>query len=156
MKSSKISAVALVALALFVNAFVHETAEAKSIPGAKVAVVDVQKVVENSPDINALKINRQKDMENLVKFAEVARADVEKETNTTKKKALEDGYNKELNIKKVNFDKDFAQKLSDYDKNITSLIDKKAKSMGYDLVLTKSSVLSGGTNITDEVIKELK
>lgn len=156
MGHSKISMLVVFALILSLNGFMQTNAEAKSVSGVKVAIVDIQKIVESSPEISALKITRQKDMESLIKFAEVARADVEKETNTTKKKALEDGYNKELNIKKVNFDKDFTQKLSDYDKNITTLIDKKAKSMGYDLVLIKTSVLSGGTNITDEIIKEIK
>lgn len=156
MRNSKFPIVVAIALVLSVNGCLLEKAEAKSISGAKVAIVDVQKIVESSPEINALKISRQKDIESLVKFAEVARTEVEKETNASKKKALEDGYNKELNIKKVNFDKDFTQKLSDYDKNVTALIDKKAKSMGYDIVLIKTSVLSGGTNITDEIIKEFK
>lgn len=129
---------------------------AKSSPNFNVAIVDVQKIVESSPEISALKTSRKNDMESLVKFAETARDDVAKEANETKKKTLEDSYNKELNIRKVNFDNEYSKKLSDYDKNVTTIISNKAKTLGYDLVLTKSCVLNGGVDITGEIIKELK
>ncbi len=129
---------------------------AKPFGNSNIAVVDVQKVVESSSEINALKTSRKKDMESLVKFAETARADVAKESNDNKKKTLEDNYNKELNMKKVNFDKEYSKKLADYDKTVTSIINNKAKSLGYDLVLTKSCVLNGGVDITEAIIKEIK
>lgn len=43
-----------------------------------------------------------------------------------------------------------------FDKNITSIIKKKAKASGYNLVLVKSSVIDGGTDITADIIKDLK
>jgi len=129
---------------------------AKSSANLNIAVVDVQKIVESSPEISALRTSRKNDIESLVKFVEDAKADVIKETNETKKKSLEESYNRELNIRKANFDKEYSQKLSEYDKSITALINKKSKALGYDLVLTKTCVLNGGVDITSEIIKNIK
>lgn len=156
MKISKNLTLIAIALALSTNNFVIQKAMAKSSTNVNIALVDIQKIVENSPSINALNVYRKNKLDDLVKFIENANADVAKETNATKKKTLEDGYNKELNIRKEAIDKEYAQKLSEIDKNITVSIKTKAKECNYDLVLTKSNVLDGGTDITSEIIKGLK
>jgi len=167
-KASRFLTVTAVALALSMSNFTTAKTMAKAAPrtyaqaaaqapaGFSVAIVDVQKVVESSPTINSLKTDRKNKVEDLVKFVEKAKADVAKETNATKKKALEDKYNKELNDRKNAMDNAYAQKLSDVDKEITALIKSKATALGYSLTLTKSTVLEGGTDITSDVIKELK
>ncbi len=124
--------------------------------GPKVAVIDLQKVIESSPTINALKIDRKNKIEGLAAFVEKARTEVSKETDATKKAALEEKYNKELNARKEVIDKEYTQKLTAIDKDITALIKSKAKSMGYDLTLAKSIVLDGGDDITTDIIKGLK
>ena len=118
------------------------------------AVVDVQKIVENSPQISALKTEQKNKITGLANFVEKAKADVAKQTDATKKKELEENYNKELNTKKAAIDKDAATKLVEFDKSVRAII--KVKSADYDLVLTKGTVLEGGTDITNEIIKELK
>ncbi len=158
MKKFKILTAALIVFTLSVSSllFSMEEAKASTAESLKIAIVDVQKLIESSPEISALKTSRKNDMEILVKFIENAKADVAKEIDETKKKVLEDKYNNELNIRKISLDKEYSKKLSDYDKNITSLISQKAKSLGYNLILTKSSVIDGGVDITSEIIKELK
>jgi outer membrane protein len=121
-----------------------------------VAVVDVTKIVASSSQITDLKNERQAKLNDLNSFVEKARADVAKEKKADKKKALEDSYNKELAAKKEALDKDYAQRVSDIDKNITGIIRAKAKALKYDLVLTKTSVLYGGTDITSEILKNIK
>ena len=143
----------ITAVTFLLSAFSINTAFAKDL---KVATVDVMQVVQKSPKINALKTERQNKTDDLLLFVKNARAGVEKETDPQKKKALEDKYNKELNLKKNAVDKEYAEKLSVIDKDITALIESKAKELGYDLVLSKNSVLSGGTEITSEIIKGLK
>jgi len=152
-RKSKFLAITAMTFALSMNNFAISGAWAKD---SNIAVVDVQKVVESSPEINALKIDGKNKLDDLASFAEKARADVAKETNATNKKTLEDGYNKELNVRKVALDQEYTKKLLDIDKNITSIIKTKAKASGYNLVLVKSSVLDGGTDITADIIKELK
>jgi len=117
----------------------------------KVAVVDVQKVVKNSKQVAALKAEQTKKVSDLTKFIETAKANIAKEKDATKKKALQDKYNKELTAKKNAIEKDYATKLLAIDKNISSIIKAKAKAGNYNLVLSKGVVLSGGDDITDAV-----
>ena len=160
MKTSKILVVTAIALTLSMNNFAISKPVTKSLPkssvGLNVAVVDVQKIIESSPAINKLKTDRKNKIDDLASFVEKARADVAKEDNAAKKKTLEDNYNNELNTRKNNIDKEYAKKLSDIDKDITNIIQSKAKKSNFNLVLTKTSVLDGGTDITSVIVKELK
>jgi len=152
---NKISRVLTVSLMTFVLGLsANNFASAKGSAGFSVAVVDVQKIVENSPQISALKTEQKNKITGLANFVEKAKADVAKQTDATKKKELEENYNKELNTKKAAIDKDAATKLVEFDKSVRAII--KVKSADYDLVLTKGTVLEGGTDITNEIIKELK
>lgn len=152
MKTSRILTIAAVALSLGLP--MNNFASAKGSAGFSVAVVDIQKVVANSPQVSALKTEQKNKLNDLVAFVEKAKADVNNEKDAVKKKALEESYNKELNVKKAAIDKETAKKLSDIDKSIKEII--KAKSVNYDLVLPQSGVLEGGIDITNEIIKGLK
>jgi len=156
MKKNEILTVAVAVLLLLSGS---NSAGAKGLlnnSSSNVAVVDIQRIVENSPAINALNADRKTKIDNLVKFVEKAKSDVSKETDLTKRKALEDSYNKELNLRKTEMDSEYSKKLSEIDKDITGIIKVRAKKSGYDLTLTKSDVIDGGVNITDDIIKELK
>lgn len=67
---------------------------------SKIAVVDVQQVVNSSSQVQALKKEQQAKMKEVVAFVEKARKDVAGTTDVKKKQALEEKYNKELNNKK--------------------------------------------------------
>lgn len=129
-------------------------ASAKGAAGFSVAVVDIPKIVESSPQVSALKIEQKNKITDLVKFVENAKADVAKQETAAKKKSVEDAYNKELNVKKAAIDKEYAEKLIEIDKSIKEII--KLKATKYDLVLVKSTVLEGGVDITEEIVKSLK
>ncbi len=123
---------------------------------SKIAVVDVQKVVASSSQVKALKADREAKIKDLANFVTTARANVAKESNADKKKELETKYNKELNSKRDAIQKDYAKKLAAIDKNISSVINQKAKAANYDIVLAKGVVLYGGTDITSEITKSVK
>lgn len=122
----------------------------------KVAVVDVQKIVASSSQVKALKEEQKKKGQELAKFIETAKTALDKETDAKKKKALEEKYNKEFKTKREAIAKNYETKLLAIDKNISSIIDAKANADGYSLVLAKGVVLSGGTDITDEISKQVK
>lgn len=122
----------------------------------KVAVVDVQKVVASSSQVKALKDEQKKKGQELAKFIETAKETINKETDAKKKKALEDKYNKEFQAKRTAIAKNYETKLLAIDKSISTTIDNNAKANGYNLVLAKGVVLSGGTDITDEIAKVVK
>lgn len=122
----------------------------------KIAVVDVQQVVNSSSQVQALKKEQQLKAKEIVAFVEKARKDVAATTDVKKKQALEDKYNKELNVKKTAMDKNYTIKLEAIDKAISNQIAIQAKAANYDIVLAKGVVLYGGTDITEAVKKAVK
>lgn len=123
---------------------------------SKIAVVDVQEVVNSSSQVQALKKEQQAKMKEVVSFVEKARKEVAATTDVKKKQALEEKYNKELNTKKTAMDKNYADKLTAIDSTISKQIEAQAKAGGYDIVLAKGVVLYGGFDITDAVKKAVK
>ncbi len=155
MKNSlKFLTVSLVAFAIGLAAGNYAISDVPSI--FKVAVVDVQKVVASSSQVKALKDEQKKKGQELAKFIETAKTNLDKEKDAKKKKALEEKYNKEFQAKRDAIAKNYETKLLAIDKNISSVIDKNAQANGYNLVLAKGVVLSGGTDITDAISKEVK
>lgn len=157
MKLSKILAVTAVMVSMSAcNMAMAVDIAKEASKGFTVAVVDIPLVVQKSPQITALRTERQNKLNDLETFVVNARKDVAAQKTDDAKKALEDKYNKELNERKDAIDADFAKKLAAIDNDITALIRIKAKKLGYNLTLVKGSVIDGGSDITNEIIKELK
>lgn len=146
-----------VAIAAFVIGAAANNYAVSDVPANfKVAIVDVQKVVASSSQVKALKEEQKKKSQELAKFIETAKTNLEKEKDAKKKKALEDKYNKEFQTKREAIAKNYETKLLAIDKSITDIINTNAKNNGYNLVLAKGAVLSGGTDITEEIAKAVK
>ncbi len=150
----KIAAIALCAFVIGVATSNYAVSDVPS--NFKVAVVDVQKVVASSSQVKALKDEQKKKGEELAKFIETAKANLDKEKDEKKKKALETKYEKEFKIKREAMAKNYETKLMAIDKNISTIINTNATQNGYNLVLAKGVVLSGGTDITDEIANQIK
>lgn len=153
----KVSKLMTVALAAVLTVGAANNAAISSPANFKYAVVDVQKVVESSKQVQALRTEQNTKMRELSEFVQKANKQLQAETDATKKKALETKLNKELNTKKANNDKAYAEKLKKIDADINAVIAQKAKLGGYDLVVAKGVVLySTGTDITAEVVSAVK
>ena len=122
----------------------------------KIAVVNVPVLVESSSQVKALKDKNTKNIQELAKLSETAKAEINKESDSTKQKALKEKYQKEFKTKKTAMTKDYEAKLLEIDKNISNIIETQAKAEGYNLVLAKGAVLAGGTDITNEIAKKVK
>lgn len=122
------------------------------------AVVDVPQVVAASKQVNALKAEQATKLRELSQFVQTANKQLQAEPDATKKKALEQKLNKQLQDKKAAVDKNYAAKLEAIDKSISGAIAKEAKVKGLDIVLAKGVVLYGtaGTDITADIIKAVK
>ena len=122
----------------------------------KIAVVDVQAVVAKSAQVQSLKKEQQAKFADLEKWLKTAQQDVAKQQSQEGKDKLLKKYNSEFLKKKQAIAKDYQTKLSAVDKSITETITTKAKSMGYDMVISKSMVIMGGDDITAEIQKIVK
>ena len=155
MKSNlKILAISLIAFVIGMTAGNYAISDVPS--NFKVAIVDVQKVVASSTQVKALKDEQKKKTQELAKFIETAKANLDKEKDAKKKQTLETKYNKEFQDKRKAIAKNYETKLLEIDKNITNVINANAEANGYNLVLAKGAVLSGGTDITEEISKAVK
>ena len=144
-----------VGLLTFVAGMAFSNFAMSDVP-SKIAVVDVQQVVNSSSQVQALKKEQQAKMKEVVAFVEKARKDVAGTTDVKKKQSLEEKYNKELNNKKTAMDKSYSDKLNAIDTAISKQIENQAKLGGYDIVLAKGVVLYGGSDITEAVKKAVK
>lgn len=140
--------------ALLFSLSMHNLAFAKS--DFNVAIVDVKQVIQNSPQLQAFRVEQNNKMNDLNIFVAKAKADVAKQTDPEKSKALEQKYNDELASKKAELDKEAAKKLSDIYSVINNAVSVEAKKAGYDLIIAKDSTLYGGVDITNDIIKALK
>lgn len=116
-----------------------------------IAVVDLQKIVSNSSQVQQLKKDHAKKMEELNKIVVNARGEISNTTDNAKILQLEEKYTREFNNKKEALEKEYNAKLSTIEKSIKSEISKKAEQEGYKYVFAKSVLLYGGKDITNEI-----
>ena len=122
----------------------------------KIAVVDVQKVVASSKQVKTLKDEQYKKATELEKWLEVVKNDISKQSSEENKKKLIKKYDLELAKKREVISKDYNKKLNEIDLSVSQTIVNYAKSKGYDIVLAKNTVLFGGIDITNEILKVVK
>lgn len=150
----KILTISLIAFAVGLTAGNYAMSDTPA--NFKVAVVNVPKIVESSAQVKALKEQNSKNVQELAKFGETAQNEINKEKDEKKQKALKEKFQKEFQAKRVAMTKSYEKKLIEIDNNISSVINQQAKAQGYDLVLAKGAVLSGGVDITDQIAKQIK
>lgn len=144
-------------LSILVISFMMLSLPVFAVPEAqKIAVVDIQKVVSASAQVKALKSSQENKNKELAAFIKKAQEDVNKQTDVNKKKSLAESYEKQLKTKREANIKDYTAKLKAADANITAQIGKKASELGYTMVVPKSTVVWGGDDITDVVLKGIK
>ncbi len=122
----------------------------------KFAVVDVKKVVNSSKSVKDLKADREKQKETVANFVKDSNAKLAAETDEKKKEELKKKLNNDLKYMTNTFDKRYQDGLKKINDDISADISKVAKEKNYELILTTESVLFGGDNITNEIIKAVK
>lgn len=122
----------------------------------KIAVVDVQKIVQNSSQVKQLKTDQEKKLSEMQTTIQKAQSEISKEKDPAKITALEEKYRNEINNQKLALDKEYNDKLTKIDSEIRAAVIEKAKSLNYSLVLPKSMVFYGGDDITDVIAKDIK
>ncbi len=121
-----------------------------------IAVVNIDKVLNSSSQVAALKSEQKAKASELKTWLKNAQDDVDKQKTPQAKQAARAKYEKELMNKRAANNKAFSGKLAAIDASVTKTISQYAKSKGYPIVLAKSVVIYGGTDITNEVAKLVK
>lgn len=153
MKKQGIIALSLLTFAMGFG--LNQFANSNIVP-SNIAVVDVNSVVTNSSEVKALKAEQKNKMLELEKWLKTAKADVDKQQTQEGKEKLVKKYDSEFSNKKLKIAKNYKEKLTAIDKNISGTIEQVAKAQGYNMVISKSVVLYGGSDITSLVSKAVK
>lgn len=147
----KILASVLVIGAFAAGYSINNIAVSHTNPDYRVAIVDIQRVVANSNEIKTLKLEQEKQVQNMQTTINKAREEISKEKDPVKIAALEEKYRNEINNQKLALDESYNSKLKAIDSKIKTAVVEKARSMNYNIVLPKNTVLFGGDDITDQV-----
>lgn len=131
---------------------------AKSVkqPELKIAVIDIPQLIVNSDEVKNLKIEQEQKIKNIENIIEKAKIEMSKEKDPQKLAALEEKYRKEINKQKLAMDMEYNNKLIQIDNNIKTSVINKARSMHYNIILPKNTVLFGGDDITAQVAAAVK
>lgn len=68
---------------------------------------------------------------------------------------MKDEIQKELDPKKTEFEMIYQEKLAKIKKDIVSAVDAVGKKIGVDVVVDKQVIITGGIDLTDQVIEKL-
>ena len=141
---------------LIIGAFIagysiNNIAVSNTNPNYRVAIVDIQRVVANSNEIKNLKIEQEKQIQKMQSTINKAREEISNEQDPQKISALEEKYRNEINSQKLALDESYNKKLTAIDSKIKTAVVEKARSMNYNIVLPKNTVLFGGDDITEQV-----
>ena len=129
---------------------------AVSFPRYKVAVVDVSTILTSSPEIQSLKQSQDKKMEELNTLISKAQNEIVNESDKNKALQMETNYRKEIEQKKLDMDEEYNSKITVINNKIKSMISTEAKKSNYNLVLPTGMVISGGDDITNDIVKRMK
>ena len=153
---NKILATLIVISAFIAGYSINSIAISNTTPEYKIAVVDIATILKNSKEINALKLEQEKQMQNKQATIDKAKAEISKEQDPVKIAQLEEKYRNEINKQKLALDTSYNNKLTAIDNKIKTAVVEKARSMNYNMVLPKNTVLFGGDDITEQVATIIK
>lgn len=152
----KIIGTLVVVSAFAIGYSVNNIAVSKSSPEYKIAVVDIAEVIANSSEIKAIKAEQEKQVLTMQSTIDKARTDISNEKDPVKIAQLEEKYRKQINEQKIALDTEYNKKLTAIDSKIKTAVVEKARSMNYNIVLPKNTVLFGGDDITEQVKSIMK
>lgn len=122
----------------------------------KMAYIDVNYVVNQSKDVQELKMeNAAKNRELQIWLSKVNTEVMEKSTKAEQDQLVSQ-YNQEFAAKQANIRQDYNLKLQQIDAKITGVIAEEAKKLDYDFIFAKGALLYGGEDITLKIAELVK
>ena len=121
-----------------------------------IAVVNLEQVLAQSPKLSNIQQNKEKKLNELLLWIDKINLELEAEKDKAKRDKLAEQYKEITHEKEMVIKQEYNSRLKEVDAEITVLIDKVAKQNGCNAVFSNISMVSGGKDITDEVLKLLK
>ncbi|MDD3012261.1 MAG: OmpH family outer membrane protein [Candidatus Gastranaerophilales bacterium] len=121
----------------------------------QLGVVDINKILQDYSKSQSARADIKIKEAEIQKFIENAKKSVNAAKTKTEKKKLEAKYNTDLKQKVTAINAAQSRKLQEIQTNIFNAVKCVAAQKQISTVLTKESVILGGENLTDEVIKVL-
>ena len=123
---------------------------------SNIAVVNVKMVLDNYPELRIIKRENNVKLNELSAWLDGVTKEVNAEKDKAKREKLAAQYKKLALEKETLIKQDYTKKIQGINETVSALIDEVAKKAGCRVVLANTSVVSGGKNITDEVLKKMK
>jgi len=125
------------------------------IPDRTTAVVSVKQVINQSLEVSRIRQDNEKKLNELSSWLDNAKKEIENERNRYKREELTRQYQDTGKQKENIIKQEYKQHLKEIDIKITNTIKQVAKEHHCKMILDKSSVVDGGVDITEFVIKRL-
>ncbi len=122
----------------------------------KIGVIDVQKVVASSKEVERVKKEHETNKKLLVSYIKLSAEKMNNEKDPKRKEEMKKQFTNELTAKKESMDKVYAEKLIKINNDMNVQVSKLAKERNYDLILTQEAVLYGGDDLTKDLIRLVK
>ena len=122
----------------------------------KLAIVDVTQVVANSSQVQNLKAQQNMQNTEMAQWLQNVKQAIAAEKNKSKQEQLAQQYSTEFENKRNLYTQQYVAAVQNLEQNINQIISDVSRKKGYKFVINKGMILSGGDDITDDIIKEVK
>lgn len=138
------------------NKSTTKTSSTTSLNDAKIAIVDIQALVNQTPSVLALRAEQQKNSSIIQSWVNDRNRELSQIADQNARASISQQYQIELNKRQQLLQSQYALKVQAIDAELSKLISDVATSKKLDYVFAKGMVVFGGTDITADVAKLLK
>lgn len=132
------------------------TSATSSLNNAKIAIVDVQALVSQTPSVIALRAEQQNNAAIIQNWVAGVNNQLSQIADANQRAATAQQYQIELNKREQLLQSQYAQKVQAIDAELSKLVSDVATEKKLDYVFAKGMVVFGGTDITADVASRLK
>lgn len=154
-KLQKLLLVALVASTLVVPNQMGQKAQASDLTNQNVGFIDVNYIVSNSKQTQALKAKQDALTVELQKYGITEKEKMMNSKTSLNKQDAEKELIKKVSLKKEDLEKQYKDNFIAVQQKIKTAVADVEKKKHIDLVFTKDSLVSGGVDLTKDVIEIL-
>jgi len=155
MKLQKLLLVAIVASTLVVPIKMEQRVQAAELVNQNVGFIDVTYIVNNSKQTQALKQKQDTLTVELQKFGITEKEKMMNSKTSLSKQDLEKALISNVSLKKQDLEKEYRDDFISVQQKIKTAVADVEKKKHIDLVFTKDSLVSGGVDLTKDVVDVL-